>query len=45
LRLTELAPVHKDPFDRLIVSTAIAEGLTILTVDENIRKYDVNWLW
>jgi len=37
--------LHKDPFDRLIISTAIAENLTIVTVDENIQKYDVPWLW
>ena len=34
--------IHRDPFDRLIVATAAAEDMTILTVDENIQKYDVN---
>jgi PIN domain nuclease of toxin-antitoxin system len=37
--------IHRDPFDRLIISTAIAEGLTILTHDKNIHKYNVNCLW
>ena len=36
---------HRDPFDRLIISTAIAEDLTIVTTDENIQKYDVQWVW
>jgi len=36
---------HRDPFDRLLVSTAIAEGLTIVSSDENIRRYDVSWIW
>jgi PIN domain nuclease of toxin-antitoxin system len=36
---------HRDPFDRLLVSTAIAEKLTIITIDENIQKYDVPWIW
>lgn len=29
---------HKDPFDRLLVATALARGLTLLTGDENIRR-------
>ena len=36
---------HRDPFDRILISTALAEGLTILTADENIQKYDVQWIW
>ena len=36
---------HKDPFDRLIISTAIAEELTLVTADENIQKYDIPWIW
>ena len=43
--LIKLPYIHKDPFDRLIVSTALAEGLTIITIDENIQKYDVPWVW
>ncbi|MCL2409673.1 MAG: type II toxin-antitoxin system VapC family toxin [Oscillospiraceae bacterium] len=26
---------HRDPFDRLLISTALAEKLTIITIDEN----------
>ncbi|MCL2638625.1 MAG: type II toxin-antitoxin system VapC family toxin [Oscillospiraceae bacterium] len=36
---------HKDPFDRLLVATAKAENMTILTADENIHKYDVSFIW
>jgi len=36
---------HRDPFDRLLVATAKAEGMTILTADENIFKYDVPSVW
>ncbi|STZ55864.1 PIN domain [Moraxella lacunata] len=32
---------HKDPFDRMLVSQAMLEGLTILTVDEHIMKYRI----
>ena len=44
-RLLGLPFVHKDPFDRLIISSALAEGLTIMTTDENIKKYDVSCIW
>ena len=37
--------IHKDPFDRLLIATAKSEELTIITVDENIRKYDVDCIW
>ena len=40
--LSVLPKIHKDPFDRLIISTAIIENLTIVTADENIRKYGVS---
>ena len=44
-KLTALPAIHKDPFDRLIIATALAEDLTIITADENIQKYDVSWIW
>ena len=37
---------HRDPFDRVVVALAQAHGLTVLTSDENIRKYaGVKTLW
>ena len=36
---------HKDPFDRVMIATALAENLTIITADEDIHKYDVSWIW
>ena len=36
---------HRDPFDRLLVAAAKTEGMTILTADENIHKYDVPFVW
>ncbi|MCL1884707.1 MAG: type II toxin-antitoxin system VapC family toxin [Defluviitaleaceae bacterium] len=44
-KLTTLPLIHKDPFDRLLISTALVEDLTIITTDENIQKYDVSWIW
>jgi len=43
--LSNLPFIHKDPFDRLIISTSLQESLTIITVDENIQRYEVPWLW
>jgi PIN domain nuclease of toxin-antitoxin system len=38
--------LHRDPFDRVIVALAQAHGLTVLTSDENIRRYPgVTTLW
>jgi len=46
LRLIPSLPdYHKDPFDRLLVATAIIEGMTLITVDENIHKYEAACLW
>jgi PIN domain nuclease of toxin-antitoxin system len=36
---------HKDPFDRLLIATASVENLTLISIDDNIQKYDVNWIW
>ncbi len=34
-----LPPIHKDPFDRLLVAQAMVEGITLLTVDPQLAKY------
>ncbi len=39
-----LPPFHKDPFDRLLISQAQAEGLKILTADPIFSKYNVDIL-
>ena len=43
--LNSLPWIHRDPFDRLLICQAQAEGLTLVSADENIRKYDVKTLW
>ena len=32
---------HNDPFDRLLIAQAKVEGLTLVTRNEQIKKYDV----
>lgn len=34
-----LPPIHKDPFDRLLVAQAMIEGMTLLTRDPQVAKY------
>jgi len=41
----KLPLLHKDPFDRLLIATAIVEKMMFITIDENIQKYDVSWIW
>jgi PIN domain nuclease of toxin-antitoxin system len=37
--------LHKNPFDRMLVAQAKAEGLTLLTVDPAIGQYGVPVAW
>jgi PIN domain nuclease of toxin-antitoxin system len=34
-----LPPIHKDPFDRLLVAQAMAEGIVLLTADATVAQY------
>jgi PIN domain nuclease of toxin-antitoxin system len=43
--LANLPPMHKDPFDRMLICQAISRGLTILTPDSHIRQYPVATIW
>ena len=37
--IESLPPVHKDPFDRMLVAQAIVEGITLLTSDSLVGEY------
>ncbi|MGI8896419.1 MAG: type II toxin-antitoxin system VapC family toxin [Casimicrobiaceae bacterium] len=34
-----LPPLHKDPFDRLLLAHALTEGITLLTGDAQLARY------
>ena len=36
-----LPPIHRDPFDRMLIAQAQAEGLILLTTDKNITQYQL----
>jgi PIN domain nuclease of toxin-antitoxin system len=38
-RVTALPLLHGDPFDRMLVALAAAEGLTLLTADAALKRY------
>ncbi|MGK7870582.1 type II toxin-antitoxin system VapC family toxin [Falsiroseomonas sp. E2-1-a20] len=37
--LMRLPPIHKDPFDRMLVAQAEAEGATLVTADPVLARY------
>ena len=37
--LLSLTPIHQDPFDRIIIASAIAESFTLVTVDSEMMQY------
>jgi PIN domain nuclease of toxin-antitoxin system len=46
VKAAALPPIHKDPFDRLIIATAMIHKLTIITSDEKIIQYPgIKTLW
>lgn len=36
---------HSDPFDRLLISQAISEDLTIISTDKHFKNYPVKVIW
>lgn len=37
--LDSLPAIHKDPFDRILVAQAVAEGIELLTTDSQLAQY------
>jgi PIN domain nuclease of toxin-antitoxin system len=42
--LESLPPLHRDPFDRMLVAQARAENIPILSADSELRKYNIEFL-
>lgn len=45
LNLGKLPSLHRDPFDRMLVSQALVHALVLLTPDREIRQYPVRTAW
>lgn len=43
--LAGLPGIHKDPFDRILVAQALAEGLTLATKDALLAEYGAPVVW
>lgn len=43
--LAALPMLHRDPFDRILIAQAVAEGLDLVTNDETIGEYPVHTIW
>lgn len=43
--LTTLPFHHKDPFDRLLIAQAIAEGVPIVGADSTFDRYPITRIW
>ncbi|QHV00745.1 type II toxin-antitoxin system VapC family toxin [Synechocystis sp. CACIAM 05] len=36
---------HRDPFDRMIIAQAQQHNFSVISKDENFKKYNVNLIW
>lgn len=45
LTVEALPPIHKDPFDRLLIAQAQVEGIPLLSRDAFLRQYTVTVIW
>jgi PIN domain nuclease of toxin-antitoxin system len=43
-RLGSLPPLHRDPFDRMLVCQTLDSGLILATTDDAVRRYPVHTL-
>lgn len=44
-QMIKLPPLHRDPFDRILICQAIAHGLVVCTPDRAIQQYPVRTVW
>lgn len=44
-QLGSLPNHHRDPFDRMLIAQAQADGLTLMSADRTVSLYDVPILW
>jgi PIN domain nuclease of toxin-antitoxin system len=45
LALSRLTHAHKDPFDRMLITQANVEKMTLLSADSVFKHYDVDVFW
>jgi PIN domain nuclease of toxin-antitoxin system len=45
LAVEPLPPIHRDPFDRLLIAQAVAEGASLVSADGVFGQYPVSIVW
>ena len=45
LELEHLPLHHRDPFDRILIATAISEGMRFVSADRNMSLYSLQCVW
>jgi PIN domain nuclease of toxin-antitoxin system len=45
VRVAKLHFLHRDPFDRMLISQAMVEHMAIMTADDRFRDYGVSIVW
>lgn len=44
-RVGSLPLHHRDPFDRLLVAQAETDGLSLVSADSDLHRYDIEMVW
>lgn len=45
VRYAELPPLHRDPFDGLLVAQSLAENIPVITSDAAFDQYPIERIW
>jgi PIN domain nuclease of toxin-antitoxin system len=45
ITLSTLDFIHRDPFDRIIISQSIRERIPLISSDDVFNQYPVEWVW
>jgi PIN domain nuclease of toxin-antitoxin system len=44
-RLETLPLLHRDPFDRILIASALTEGMCLISADTNVQLYGITGMW
>jgi PIN domain nuclease of toxin-antitoxin system len=44
-RFATLPPIHRDPFDRMLISQALEDGIPLVTKDALVARYPLQTIW
>ena len=44
-RFATLPTIHRDPFDRMLISQALEDGIPLVTKDDMVARYPLQTIW